>query len=164
MKNALFLFVWLLAACQPHNVETTVQPSVPERITFPGSSFSLIPTPSTGLPYNSDSVYWRVNGSAIEFASHCTEIPGKRISQLKAGDSISILYSNDAEVKYVITDKIIVRYASASDPYSGDWIVGEKHYSVMDFTKYIVSLGKIFVHVSICPFGTAVGQFFFIGN
>lgn len=128
--------------------------------------FPLVPRPGD-LPYESGMAFWRFNSYALDVSSHCTETPGKFFDNIKIGNSIVVTYDDGSIRDFIVTEIIIAKYESPSDPLNHDWIEQSngKHYTLQEFSNYImIRKNTLVLHSSLCSGGISFGQTFYIAQ
>lgn len=113
------------------------------------------------LPYESGPAFWFKNGYVIDIASHCGEFPGDRFKELQIGSVLEVTYNDGSNRNVTVYDNIEIRYESASQPYSADWVNQSNgiSYSPMEFTTMLATQkGAYMFHSSLCTKEFSVGQ------
>lgn len=173
MKRLLFvLFIAAIVALQIQTAsaearEGTKKASYPAYLSVGSLSFPLKPRPVNrtvyeGVPYVSDIAFWRINGNALDISSHCTETPGSEFYKLRVGDTAILEYSNRRQETYLVSEIIVVKYKSTSDPFSDAWVAGDVEYTAQEFANFIYSQDIIALHTSLCYYGFSFGQTYYL--
>lgn len=168
MKYMILLSL-LLVSCGPAQ-------SYPSRVQVADLDFPLEFKSTPDLPYESGPAFWRILDNAIDIASHCGEIPGDDFHHIEVGDILMLSYENGMTENFVISEIIVVKYISPSDPLNHPWVdVLGNSFTVHEFQEFTYNRPGdqyVVLHSSICdprsetPDGKhgAVGQTFYIAT
>lgn len=173
-KIIAILFLTLFLAVSSYTPKSVPAPEVvgyevdktPVSFSVEGIEINLQAHPGNGfLPYSEEFAFYRHNGNALDVAAHCDTAIGSQLNVIRVGSLFTLTFADGSTFKKAVSEIILIRYESPSNPHSGNWIIeGDLpvSYTLQEITEFIMSKNAIVLHTSRCTPAGSIGQTFYI--